>query len=147
LDRVRVSDGKGFTERGGFMSKILVVDDEKDILLMLTKRLVANGYIVITADNGHDAIALAKSKSPDLIILDVLMPDMDGGEVAERLRNDPKTQNIPVIFLTALLAKNEDYKERHATARNITFAKPVDTEELLSQIKKLLCVVNSKIVI
>jgi CheY-like chemotaxis protein len=129
------------------MSKILVVDDEKDVLLMLTKRLVANGYIVITADNGYDAITLAKSKSPDLIILDLLMPDMDGGEVAGKLRNDPKTQNIPVIFLTALLAKSEDCKERHTIARNITFAKPVDTAELLAEIEKLLCVVNSKIVI
>ena len=129
------------------MSKILLVDDEKDILLTLTKRLVAQGYIVITADNGYDAITLAKSKSPDLIILDVLMPGMDGGEVAEKLRNDPKTENIPVIFLTALLAKTEDCREKHTTARNITFAKPVDTEELLAQIKKLLCVVNSKILI
>jgi CheY-like chemotaxis protein len=126
------------------MSKILLVDDEKDVLLVLTKRLVAQGYIVITADNGHDAITLAKSKAPDLIILDVLMPGMDGGEVAEKLRNDPQTQNIPVIFLTALLAKAEECKEEHTTARSITFAKPVDTEELLSQIKKLLYVVNSK---
>ena len=147
MDRIRESGEKGVTERGGFMSKILLVDDEKDILLTLTKRLVSQGYIVITADNGYDAIALAKSKAPDLIILDILMPQMDGGEVAEKLRNDPKTENIPVIFLTALLAKTEDCKEKHTIARNITFAKPVDTEELLTEIKKLLCVVNSKIVI
>lgn len=126
------------------MSKILLVDDEKDILLTLTKRLVAQGYIVIPADNGYDAITLAKSKSPDLIILDVLMPGMDGGEVAEKLRNDPKTENIPVIFLTALLSKSEDCKEKHTIAHNITFAKPVDTEELLAEIKKLLCLINSK---
>jgi CheY-like chemotaxis protein len=126
------------------MSKILLVDDEKDVLLMLTKRLAANGYIVITADNGPAALILAKSKSPDLIILDVLMPGMDGGEVAEILRHDPKTQDIPVIFLTALLAKDEDCKERHTIARNITFAKPVDTEELLVQIKNI---IDSKIVI
>ena len=86
--------------------KILIVDDKKDVLLMLGKRLMAEGYSVLTADNGKDAITIAKSKSPDLIILDVLMPGMDGCEVAERLKDDFRTQNIPIIFLTALLTRN-----------------------------------------
>ncbi len=58
------------------MRKLLIVDDEKDVLLMLEKRLVAEGYSVITATNGTDAIALAKSQRPDLIILDIVMPGM-----------------------------------------------------------------------
>jgi CheY-like chemotaxis protein len=66
------------------------------------------------------------------------MPDMDGGEISEKLKDDPRTKNIPVIFLTALLSKTEEYQGNHIVAGNITFAKPIDTEELLTQIKKLL---------
>ena len=115
--------------------KILIVDDEKDLLLMLEKRLTAEGYSVLTADNGKDAITIAKSKSPDLIILDVLMPGMDGCEVAERLKDDFRTQNIPIIFLTALLTRKEEYIKDHIIA---VFAKPFDSEELLDEIKRLM---------
>ncbi len=125
------------------MKKILVVDDEKDMLFMLEKRLTAEGYSVITAANGTNAIALAKSQHPDIIILDVLMPGMDGGEVAAKLKEHPLTRSIPVIFLTALLTKTEEYQENHTISSNITFAKPLDTEELLAQIKELLCNVTT----
>jgi DNA-binding response OmpR family regulator len=125
------------------MKKILIIDDEKDMLLMLEKRLTAEGYSVITATNGAKAIALAKSQHPDIIILDVLMPGMDGGEVAEKLKEHSLTKSIPVIFLTALLTKAEEHQENHTIGSNITFAKPLDTEELLAQIKELLCNVTT----
>jgi CheY-like chemotaxis protein len=125
------------------MKKILVVDDEKDMLFMLEKRLTSEGYSVITATNGTNAIALAKSQHPDLIILDVLMPGMDGGEVAAKLKEHPLTRSIPVIFLTALLTKTEECQENHTISNNITFAKPLDKEELLAQIKELLCNVTT----
>ena len=70
------------------MKNILVVDDEKDVLFMLEKRLTAEGYSVITATNGNDALALAKLHLPDLIILDIVMLGMEGGEVAEKLKED-----------------------------------------------------------
>lgn len=119
--------------------KILAVDDEKDVLFMLEKRLAAKGYSVITATNGPNAIDLAKSQHPDIIILDIAMPGMDGGEVAAKLKEHPLTRSIPVIFLTALLSKTEEYQENHMIGSNITFAKPFDTEELLAQINELLC--------
>jgi DNA-binding response OmpR family regulator len=125
------------------MKKILVVDDEKDVLLMLEKRLTAEGYSVITTTKGTNAIALAKSQHPDIIILDVVMPGMDGGEVAAKLREHPLTRSIPVIFLTALLTKTEEYQGSHTISSNIAFAKPFDTEELLAQIKELLCNVTT----
>jgi DNA-binding response OmpR family regulator len=125
------------------MKKILVVDDEKDVLFMLEKRLTAEGYSVITTTNGTNAIALAKSQHPDIIILDVVMPGMDGGEVAAKLREHSLTRSIPVIFLTALLTKTEEYQGNHTISSNITFAKPFDTEELLAQIKGLLCNVTT----
>ena len=118
--------------------KILVVDDENDVLLMLDKRLTAEGYSVITANNGCAALTLAKVQLPDLIVLDILMPGMEGSEVAEKLKEHPSTKNIPVIFLTAILRKTEDYKEDHIIAGNIIFAKPIDTAGLLAQIKRLI---------
>ena len=121
------------------MKKILVVDDEKDVLLMLEKRLTAEGYSVITTTKSTNAIALAKSQHPDIIILDIVMPGMDGGEVAAKLREHPLTRSIPVIFLTALLTKTEEYQKNHTISSNITFAKPFDTEELLARINGLLC--------
>lgn len=118
--------------------KILIVDDEEDVLLMLEKRLTVEGYRVITATNGTDALMSAKSKHPDLIILDVLMPGIQGGEVAGRLKVDPETHDIPVIFLTALLSKTEEDEYGPMIRGNITFAKPFEPQELSAQIKKLL---------
>jgi DNA-binding response OmpR family regulator len=110
---------------------------------MLGKRLTAEGYSVITTTKGTSAIALAKSQHPDIIILDIIMPGMDGGEVAAKLREHPLTRSIPVIFLTALLTKTEEYQGSHTISSNIAFAKPFDTEELLAQIKELLCNVTT----
>ena len=118
--------------------KILVVDDDKSLLLLLEKRLTGEGYSVITAENGYDAIALAKSDSPDLIILDLVMPGMEGSEVSAKLKEDPKTMNIPIIFLTALISKEQEERKKHVIANNIFVAKPFDAEDLLGQIKKLL---------
>ena len=105
---------------------------------MLEKRLSSEGYSVVTVDNGFDVLALAKAQPPDLIILDLVMPSMEGGEIAAKIKGDIRTRNVPIIFLTALLSKDEEYKENHIIAGNITFAKPIDTEGLLSQIRKLL---------
>ena len=120
------------------MKRILVVDDEEDVLFVLEKTLTAKGYSVITTTNGTSAVALAKAQHPDLVILDIVMPGMDGGEVSARLQEHPLTKSIPVIFLTALLAKTEERQRNHMINRNITFAKPLDTEELLAQIEELL---------
>jgi len=80
---------------------ILVVDDEKDIVEMMQFNLQRNGYGVITAHNGNDALAMAQRHMPDLIVLDLMMPGLDGNEVTRRLKADPKTSKIPIIILTA----------------------------------------------
>jgi len=121
------------------MKKVLIVDDEEDFLSMLDKRLTAEGYSVITANNGADAIGLALLEQPDIIILDVLMPEMEGEEVAAKLKEYSQTKNIPVIYLTALFPKAEEEKYRLKTNGNIIFTKPLDADKLLEQIKKLLC--------
>jgi CheY-like chemotaxis protein len=119
------------------MKKVLIVDDEKDVLWMLGKRLTAEGYFVITATNGKDAITLAKSKHPDIIILDIMMPGIGGGEVAAELKENPSTSSIPVILLTALLSKAEEEGYDSVVGGNITLAKPLDAEKLLDLMKKL----------
>ena len=117
--------------------KILIVDDDKDVLSVLEKRLTAEKYSVISADNGQDALILAKAQHPHLIILDIIIPSIDGAEVAGKLREDPETRNIPVIFLTCMLTQEEEKQKRHRIAGNIFIAKPYDIKELLSEIKKL----------
>ena len=118
--------------------KILIVDDEEDVLLLFKKRLIAMGFSVIAVDNSKDALVLAESEHPDLIILDVLMPGMDGPEIAKRLKEIPETTDIPVIFLTGMFPKHEDKKQGRIVAGNVLFDKPCDIESLLIAIKKAL---------
>ncbi len=119
-------------------NRILIVDDERDALFVLEKELAARGYAVIAADNGKDAMVLAKSKRPDLIILDLEMPDMYGGDVTRMLREDPETKDIPVIFLTGTFPKEDEGKEGRMVGGYVLFAKPYYVEELVTAIKKLL---------
>ena len=87
---------------GGMKQKILIVDDTPDILLVVAKRLESWGYQALTAESGEEGLRIAQEQIPDLVLLDIMMPRMKGREVCVRLKADPKTQHIPVIFLTAL---------------------------------------------
>jgi two-component system alkaline phosphatase synthesis response regulator PhoP len=89
--------------------KVLVVDDEVYILHILEFSLSAEGYEVITANNGELAIEKAKQEKPDLIVLDIMMPVLDGYETCRRLKRDSETKNIPVVLLTA---KGRDIDKR-----------------------------------
>ena len=122
------------------MSKatILLIDDETQLLTLLTDILEIKGYSVITADNGTDGYNLARSKRPDVIILDLAMPDVDGGQVAQQLRETPQTEHIPIIFLTGLLSKDIEAHNKHMVGGNIMFAKPCDFDDLTNQIEILL---------
>jgi DNA-binding response OmpR family regulator len=81
--------------------KVLVVDDEKDLVDLITYNLTRSGFDVVCAHNGNDALELAGRDIPDLIILDLMLPGMEGTEVARRLKGEPKTAAIPIIMLTA----------------------------------------------
>jgi DNA-binding response OmpR family regulator len=87
--------------RNGTKKTVLVVDDEKDIVDLITYNLRRNGYEVLSAFDGNGAVELAQRESPDLILLDLMLPGMDGTEVARRLKADSRTATIPVIMLTA----------------------------------------------
>ena len=82
--------------------RILVVDDTKDVLQVVSRRLQSWGYEALTADSGEEGLRIAEEQLPDLILLDIMMPKLKGREVCARLKANPKTQKIPVIFLTAL---------------------------------------------
>jgi CheY-like chemotaxis protein len=115
--------------------KILVVDDDEVFLKMLENTLKTSGYSVSTATNGKDAIKLAKQWGPHLIILDIMMPEMDGGEAALVMERDPATENIPIIFMTSLLKKEDENKLAYSKMRSY-MAKPYHKDELLAEIAK-----------
>ena len=118
-------------------AKILLVDDEPDILEFMKYNLVKDGYEVIMADNGHDALNLAKEEHPDLILLDMMMPGMDGVEVCEHLRSDKETESILVAFLTA---RTEDYSQvaGFEAGADDYISKPIRPKVLMSRISALL---------
>ena len=85
----------------GIARRVLVVDDERSIRMLCRVNLSASGIDVLEADNGTTALELAKRERPDLVLLDVMMPDVDGWTVARKLADDERTREIPVVFLTA----------------------------------------------
>lgn len=117
--------------------KILVIDDERDFIETVSFSLTANGFDVSTAPNGPSGIEQARSYKPDLIILDLMMPGMDGYEAAIRLKSDKATSNIPIIVLTATVTKELGQKVRETKATDY-LTKPCDLEELLKKVKSIL---------
>jgi CheY-like chemotaxis protein len=113
--------------------EILVVDDDKVTLRTLEYILKRAGFVVIPLSLGKEAVKVAKDRSPALIILDIMMPDMDGGDVASILKNDPQTKNIPIVFLSSLITKKEE--QSNSQADGLYFiAKPFGREDLLEKI-------------
>lgn len=117
--------------------KILVVDDEPGIVKMLESRLEKSGYQVSTAMDGLDGLNKARTEHPDLILLDVMMPEMDGYKVCAMLRYDAKYSNIPVILLTAR-AHETDRKMGSQLGVRDYVVKPFDGKELLEKIEHIL---------
>ncbi len=117
--------------------KILLVDDEPDILEIVNYNLSSEGYEVFTAKNGVEAVAKAKKKAPHLIILDVMMPEMDGIEACEIIRNTPGLQNTIIAFLTA---RGEDYSQVAGfdAGADDYITKPIKPKVLVSKVKALL---------
>ncbi|HLO74138.1 MAG TPA: response regulator transcription factor [Flavobacterium sp.] len=117
--------------------KILLVDDEKDILEIVGYNLSQEGYQISTANNGKEAIAKAKKELPHLIILDVMMPEMDGIEACENIRKIPELQDTIITFLTA---RSEDYSQVAGfdAGADDYIAKPIKPKVLVSKVKALL---------
>lgn len=118
------------------MAKILVTDDEKDVVELLKFLLEKDGHKVTTAHNGKDALAIAVKELPELILLDVMMPEMDGYTVQTRLLEDPKTKDIPIIILTA----KGQLRDVFAMSANVKayIEKPFDPKTLRQKISESL---------
>ena len=120
---------------------ILTVDDEESLTFFVKLNLQSEkryDFKVTTANCGEDGLKLAKALRPDLILLDVMMPDMSGTEVAEKLQMDARTKNIPIIFMTAIVQKDEVEAKAGVMGGHEFIAKPVGKEELVCRIEATL---------
>ena len=119
------------------MSKILLVEDNEMNRDMLTRRLERKGFEVVIAIDGQAGIDMAASSSPDVILMDLSLPVMDGGEATRRIKVDPATQGIPVITLTAHAMAGDEQKAREAGCHDYD-TRPIDLKRLLGKIENLL---------
>lgn len=119
------------------MKKILIVDDEKDILEFLSYNLKKEGYSIYTASDGLEGLEKTKKIKPDLIIVDLMMPKMNGIEMCENIRNDKKLSNVIILFLTA---RSEDYTQIAAldSGADDFLKKPIKPKLLISKVKSIM---------
>lgn len=117
---------------------ILIVEDVPNILEFLEVTLKFKGYPVVTAQDGQEALKLVEREKPALVVTDILMPKMDGYAMVYRLRTDPRTKNIPIIFLSATYVTTEDKQFAFSLGAIRFIEKPIDTEELLLTIAEVL---------
>ena len=116
--------------------KILLADDEPDMVALVSVRLKAAGYEVISASDGATALELAKQEQPDLLILDVMMPKLDGFKVCRLLKFDSRYKAIPIMMLTAR-AQPEDMKLATECGADAYVTKPLDSREFLEKVARL----------
>jgi len=118
------------------MAKILIVEDNEMNLDMLSRRLARHGYDLITAVDGEQAVALAQSEMPDLILMDLSLPVLDGWEATRRIKTMPNTRSIPIIALTAHAMAGDQQKAMRAGADDYD-TKPIDFKRLVAKIEAL----------
>ena len=114
--------------------KILVVDDEPNIIKLLESRLSHSGYDIITAVDGKTCLKKAKDEKPDLILLDIILPGLNGFEVCKHLKKDQETKDIPIIMLTSL-AQEQDLSKGLEEGASCFITKPFNPADLLIEIK------------
>lgn len=117
--------------------KILIIDDERDLVAMVKLRLEANNFATLEAFDGKEGIRKAEKEDCDLILLDIILPDIDGYEACKRLRHNPKTKDIPIIIFTASNLKSLAEKAIDAGAVDYII-KPFEPEELVGKISEAL---------
>lgn len=116
--------------------KILAVDDERHIVRLVQINLMKEGYEVVTANNGREALEMIASEKPDLVVMDVMMPEMDGFEALEKMKADPATADIPIIMLTAK-AQDADVFSGWQKGADLYLTKPFNPTELLTFVKRI----------
>jgi two-component system alkaline phosphatase synthesis response regulator PhoP/two-component system response regulator VicR len=119
------------------MPRILAVDDEPNIVRLIQVNLERHGYQVETANNGAQALAKIRENRPDLLVSDVMMPEMDGFELLSSIRRDPALSDLPVIMLTAK-AQDANVMEGYSRGADMYLTKPFNPAELLQFVKRIL---------
>ena len=117
--------------------RLLLIDDDPNLILLVKDYLEFRGYDVITAENGREALEILEGEMPDMIICDVMMPEMDGYSLVEHVRQDPKTSWIPVLFLSAK-GQSQDKVKGLSTGADVYMVKPFEPEELVAQVESSL---------
>lgn len=128
---------RGQAERRRYMPKILYVEDDEMNRDMLVRRLERRGYQVVVATNGEQGIAMARSEAPDLILMDMSLPVLDGWEAARQLKGAPDTRSIPIIALTAHAMVGDKQKALESGCNEYD-SKPIELPRLLTKIEALL---------
>ncbi|HKQ18404.1 MAG TPA: response regulator [Candidatus Eisenbacteria bacterium] len=118
--------------------RILLVDDEPSFTRMLKLNLERRGFKVMVENNGAYAVTVARDFLPNLIFLDVIMPDVDGGEVAAKIQSDPTLKGVPIVFLTAGVSKETTRVKGDVIGGQTYLAKPVTVDEVVRCIEKKL---------
>jgi len=121
-----------------FQYKIMVVDDNPDNIILLQYLLEDYEFQVISTTNGEEAIEMARKEDPGVVLLDIQMPEMSGYEVCRRLKNDPETSHIPIIFITARYSSEEDIVSGLEIGANDYITKPFNNTELIARVKVML---------
>jgi CheY-like chemotaxis protein len=117
--------------------KIMVVDDEENLLLLIDRLLKTEGFDVVTARTGKECLKILNKEKPDLLLLDVMMPGMNGIEVAESIRSNPKTKNLKIVFLTVVMS-DELKQHRLEKVKALDYiTKPFENKDLIRRVKRL----------
>lgn len=121
----------------GEQKRLLLIDDDPNLILLVKDYLEFRGYEVITAENGQEALEVLDKETPDMIICDVMMPQMDGYALVEHVRKNPRTSWIPVLFLSAK-GQSQDRVKGLNTGADVYMVKPFEPEELVAQVESSL---------
>ena len=119
------------------LKKVLVVDDDPYILMSLEFLMKKNGYDVMVARNGMEALELAEKQMPDIVLLDIMMPDVDGYEICRYIKKSDKLKRTKVVFMSAK-TKESDIQKGYDLGASLYIIKPFSTRELVKQIKELM---------
>ncbi len=118
--------------------RILIVDDEETILILIESLLKTEGFDVITANNGAEGLSVAKKETPDLVLLDIMMPGTNGIEVAEKIRSNKEIKKTKIIFLTVVRSNEVRSDRLTKIGADDYITKPFDNIDLVERVKKVL---------
>lgn len=115
---------------------VLIVDDEKHVVNVVRTMLEQRDYKVVSASSGEEALAMLEDVTPDLALLDIILPGIDGATLAQRLRAHPPTEHVPIVFLTGLVEADEIHRGGNQIGGQYFLAKPFDSTELFDVIER-----------